>query len=296
MAEASGQGASAWLALARRYALVALLPLFVLAVLTTAWLRLAPLDKPMLAAVLLGDTGLPLRHDGGPVHVVDLSGLSVSPRGERIGHVAGAETLTPSRVLAFEDGKALRAGLWLGDVKERPGAFLQLGRLLYLSSTDGSDPRTNGRKYTLVVQVPQWQLRAGNMALSNLPLYADSRALGPAALSAAIALALAIALAGAAADSVPWVRRLVAVLCFAAVLGALVIEAAPRWSDAGAMYDTASYMEPPRSSLRPPGYWLLAKATMTDPTPASFASYPPYGAVVGEQGDGALRVSCGRRS
>ncbi|MCK6451873.1 MAG: hypothetical protein L6R19_13615 [Alphaproteobacteria bacterium] len=279
-----------WLALARRHALVALLPLFLLAVLATGWLRLAPLDKPILAATDVAEAGLPILHHGGPFYGIDLSGLSAASRGGRIGHQAGPTRLTPSQVFLFEDGRALRSGLWFAEGAKPLGVFLTERSSIRFSASDGGDPRSSGRRYTLVVQVPQWQLRAGNPTLSNPSLFVDRRSLWPSAVGAGVALALGLVLARAACGATLRQRQAIAVLCFAAVLGALAIEALPRWNDIGAMYDTASYMEPPEQSLRPPGYRLLAVASMTDPAPATFRSYPLYAVVVGEQGDGALRL------
>ncbi len=279
-----------WLGLARRHASVVFLPLFLLAVVATGWLRLAPLDKPMLAALDVAEGGLPIVHHDGPFYAVDFSGLSAAPRGGRIGHQAGPTRLTPSQVFLFEDGRALRTGFWGAEGAKPLGVFLAERSSVRFSSSDGSDPRTNGRRYTLVVQVPQWQLRAGDPFVSNPALFIDRRSLWPAAVGAGVALALGLALARAASGAPVRQRRAIAVVCFAAVSGALAIEALPHWNDVGAMYDTASYMEPPASSLRPPGYRLLAVASMTDPAPTTFDSYPLYAVVVGEQGDGALRL------
>jgi len=64
-------------------------------------------------------------------------------------HLASVERLPfRSKALVYEDGELLK---WIVSdpamVKERPGSFYHAARFVHFSTSDGSDPRSNGRRY-----------------------------------------------------------------------------------------------------------------------------------------------------
>lgn len=59
----------------------------------------------------------------------------------------------PSRTAIYEDGRLLGAGhSSFGDIRDLGrGRFLHLNGPVYFSSTDNSDPNTNGRRYWIAI-------------------------------------------------------------------------------------------------------------------------------------------------
>jgi len=62
----------------------------------------------------------------------------------------GLENAPPSKLKVFEDGKELSPAHTIhAEIRQKgKGRFSHWKTLLYFSTSDGSDPRTNGRKYT----------------------------------------------------------------------------------------------------------------------------------------------------
>ncbi len=114
-----------------------------------------------------------------------------------------------------EDGRDLLAHALHGDIRTLGGGrFSHWGRWLYLSSTDGSDPRVNGRRYEILLPgaAEAWPAHAALAALiaaAALALAGAWRGAGRAGLACALGLLLAAALAATAqVEPARWSREL----------------------------------------------------------------------------------------
>ncbi len=282
---AGTRGRAGWL-------IVLLLLGFVAASIATGWLRQSVLHEPIIVAVELNDAGLPVRKLSGKAYAVDLSRLSPSARGDRIAENAGSEPLPVLHAVVVEDGVPLLPGRWPQEVIDQPGRFLLQGRMLYVSASDGSDPADNGRRYGLALQVPRWSMRAGDLLQTYRAFFHPANSMVPAVVAMGAVLGLGAALAAALArfGATMRVRCAVAAVAFLAAAAGLVVEQSVHWNDAIVGYDTESYMEPPENSYRPPGYSLFARAVAAHVAPATLHAYPKERRVVGDQGDGVLRL------
>jgi len=92
-----------------------------------------------------------IRPDGEHAYVADLAALGIFAASDREFHTSG--TTSVSRVLLLEDGKPLGPPHQMHDVIRNKGSgrYSHWGTVLYFSTSDNSDPRANGRAYSIRV-------------------------------------------------------------------------------------------------------------------------------------------------
>ena len=114
----------------------------------------ALLDKPIRSVEIGPILPSSFRPEGKCGFVVDLAELCINARSD-LDYQGRAGTAGVSRLELFEDGKPLGPPHQMHDVirNRGGGAFSHWGTGLHLSTSDNSDPRTNGREYT--IRVPE---------------------------------------------------------------------------------------------------------------------------------------------
>jgi hypothetical protein len=109
-----------------------------------------------------------IRPDGENAYVVDLAGLGIFAQSDREFHVSGATIV--SRLVMLEDGAPLGPPHQIHDVirSKGLGRYSHWGNGLHFSSSDNSDPRVNGRVYTIIApRTLAGTLRRGRWKLMN---------------------------------------------------------------------------------------------------------------------------------
>ena len=196
-----------------------------------------------------------------------------------------------------EDGRPLVAHALHQAIREQGGGrFSHWGQMLYLSSTDGSDPRENGRRYEIVVPPSAEQLGA----------WSRGAWVGLCA-GALLALATGLTRAGRRARWMPLTGMAVTAVAlglgldpYAGFASARLVrefteqleQATP--DGAGVALPTASTLAPPRTIRLPaddPGF--VVEGAAPEPTPPTTLTLVPGEGV--EQRDGVLLLDPGER-
>lgn len=211
-------------------------------------LLLLPLAGPHLERLLtttetrvIGGSDLPVTPEQGRAWIANLTALSLARESD------SSDSPARSRLILLENGVPLRAHALHDEVRRgEAGAFSHWGHGIYFCTTDGSDPRANGRTYTVVF--PQLRVLGFGTVMPWLQ---------------AMSVALLVALGSVAAvfPASPWgqvaTARRTAFLLLGLVAAALFAEAWASRGRYGITPDSDSYTAPPGLSIRPPVYYGL---------------------------------------
>jgi len=203
----------------------------------------------------LGEPGLPVRHDFANAYVCDLTRLNLAPLAD------STDDHERSPVILTEDGTPLRPHAMHDDIRNGRSSYSHWGTQLYFSTSDGSDPTSNGRVYTLHFRGPSFTLLG--MA-------------APYAFIGAVWLLLVLTAVTVIAPASPAAAALIArraILFLGAAL--MIMMLCQIWQERHRFAispDSKTYVLPPAQSARPPGYFAFI-AAVSDPAKAREAVF-----------------------